>query len=219
MRILLDMDEVLCDFVGGVCTKWGDGVDKDELLKYWEPGVWDIAPPLTKYLGRCPTTNPITETEFWNKINGDTHFWAKLKPLPWLQDLLITIQLVTGDWYVVTSPSRCLTSHVGKHLWITEHLPTVFSDQRLIITKHKHLFANYNTMLIDDRDSNVEEFRLAGGMGLVFPRHHNSNHAYKDDPVSYISKYIGASRLSRASLNSLNNKQLGERFLSVEDKE
>lgn len=190
MRILLDLDEVLCDFIGGACNRWGVGIG--QLQPHWELGKWDMTPPLTKALGRCPIKAPITEIEFWARIDSDTCFWSDLKPMPWITDLMLTVQIVTGDVYIVSSPSKCVTSHTGKLMWVAKHLPKIYQEQRLIITPHKHLLANYDTILIDDRDSNVQAFRDAGGMGLVFPRYHNSQHSERYDPVSYISKYIGS---------------------------
>ena len=99
MKIFLDVDEVLADFVGGACAVWG--TTEAEVLPYWEPGVWNMIPPLSRALG-LPVT--LTEEEFWAAIveRGD-RFWLNLRPLPWAGRV---IDLVQSGYYTTPSGNR-----------------------------------------------------------------------------------------------------------------
>lgn len=168
MRILLDMDEVLVNFVDGALAAWG--VERAPVLEHWTPGRWDMVPPLSKALGLA---EPMSNNRFWSRLEGDS-FWLGLEPLPWFDDLLQLITNYTDDWHIVTSPSLCPTSYDGKVKWLKTKFGKSFD--RFAITPHKYLFAGPDTVLIDDRDRNIEEFAGAGGIGVVFPSHHNSEH-------------------------------------------
>ena len=111
MRILLDMDGVLVDFISGACAAWG--VSSEDVLRYWQPGEWDIVHPLCLALG---FPEPISNNQFWARLEGDS-FWLGLEPLPWLDDLLELVKGYTKDWHIVTSPSLCPTSYDGKVKW------------------------------------------------------------------------------------------------------
>lgn len=183
MRIFLDMDEVLTDFVGGACKAWG--AEPAAVLAEWEEGKWDIVPPLSRALGREPL---LTQDEFWRPINDNVLFWAGLKVLPWAQEVVALVRSLTDDWHVVSSPSYCDTSYMGKVQWLKRFFGPRFN--RFCITPHKYCFAQPGTVLIDDRDSNVKSFIRAGGAGIVFPRYHNSCHGLKNDPLAFVSDQL-----------------------------
>lgn len=173
MRILLDQDEVITDFVGGACKVWG--VPKEKLLELCEPTNWQMKYPLSKLLGRI---SPMSDEEFWQPINDSPKFWYELEPTPWAFQLIAAVEEITDDWYVVTSPSNCPNCIPGKKQWLHERFRGGFD--RIIPTRFKHLFANRRTMLIDDREETVLKFRSEGGMGIVFPHQSNSSAAFVD---------------------------------------
>jgi len=178
MRILLDMDGVLVDFVGGAAK--AHGWTHDQLVQVWPPGQYEIAEPMG-----------LTLDEFWQPINETgEQFWLQLEPLPWIHDilhLLVTIETVTGvDWYIATTPSHHSSSYSGKVKWLQEFFGQDFD--RFILTGHKHLLAgNGQTVLIDDNRSNVDKFVRAGGEALLFPARWNALHQFADDPVPHLT--------------------------------
>jgi 5'(3')-deoxyribonucleotidase len=190
MRIPLDMDDVLVDFVGGAAALWG--LTTEDLLPYWDIGVWDVVPPLGRALHARDGTHPngMGVPEFWAKIGGHPGFWEDLRPLPWCDSLLTLVASFTDDWYIVSSPSRAPSSWSGKVRWLKDYFGEEFN--RIVLTRHKHLLAGPGVVLIDDRESNVLEFttdrdgRPTGGDGVVFPKYHNRNHAHRADPVRYV---------------------------------
>jgi 5'(3')-deoxyribonucleotidase len=190
VRILLDMDDVLVDFVGGAAALWG--LTTAELLPHWDLGVWDCVPPLGRALHARECTHPdgMGMTEFWRRLDANPYFWDNLRPLPWCDSMLAVVASFTGDWYIVSSPSESPSSWSGKVRWLKNYFGEEFN--RFVLTRHKHLLAGPGVVLIDDRESNVLEFttdrdgRPTGGEGVVFPKYHNRNHPYSGDPVRYV---------------------------------
>lgn len=182
LRVILDKDEVLCDFVGAALHVWGLCIE--QVLPHWQPGEWSCVPPLGKALGRG-----LTDAEFWEPITAlGAEFWRGLEPHPWMDELLALAHGTTDDWHVVTAPSRCPTSYMGKAQWAQLHLRDAWD--RLCPYRHKEVFAGPNVVLIDDRDENVRKFRAAGGRAVVFPRHWNSMHRVKNDPLRYVRQAL-----------------------------
>lgn len=173
MRILLDLDEVLADFVGGALAV--HGWTRERLETVWAPGTWSIVEPMG-----------LSLEEFWAPINAaGESFWVGLTPLRWAHDLLRLITEITDDWFIVSSPSQCVGAYSGKARWVQQFLGDGFD--RLVITNHKHLLAKPGVILIDDREESVRKFIAVGGDGLTFPSRHNYLYQYANDPVSYLS--------------------------------
>lgn len=102
--------------------------------------------------------------KFWELIDGKgVGYWVGM---PWMPD---------GKQYwdyikqynpiLLSSPSRSSTSRLGKRLWVRNNLP----GTKLILAqaKDKQNYARKNRILIDDRPSNIEEWRSQGGIGIL----------------------------------------------------
>lgn len=182
MTVFLDLDEVLADFTGAALAVHGWTRERLEASRV--PGTWDIDKPMG-----------MTADEFWKPIHemGES-FWQTIHMLPWAREVL---DLVDGlDWYIVTSPSHCITSYVGKLRWLHEHLNSV-TDHRCLLTPHKYFLATYpGAVLIDDRESSVERFDYAGGVGILFPSPGNSLYEMANDPVPYLKEKLDALEVS-----------------------
>jgi hypothetical protein len=66
---------------------------------------------------------------------------------------------------LLTSPSRNNNSRLGKNLWVRNHLnpkPKVI----FAYSKDKQRKANENSILIDDKKSNIKEWAAAGGIAI-----------------------------------------------------
>lgn len=186
MRILLDLDEILSDFVGGACRAFN--VDTKEVEHLTTNSVWGSLIPV---IGKIKGFN-LTPEFFWAVIHQKgERFWEELEPLPWATQVLDLVKSLTDDWHIISAPSACPTSYGGKVKWLKNYFGKDFD--RFALTPHKHIFAGPDVLLIDDRDKNVEDFINAGGVGLVFPRHHNSLHRFKDDPVGHIRRIANSS--------------------------
>lgn len=183
-RIFLDMDGVMVDFDSGACA--AHGVTPAWLAERRTPGQWSIVDPLG-----------VSLDTFWDRINdqGET-FWLGLQPQPWLRELLHLVDTITDDWYVVSSPDEAAVGAVysGKVKWLKRYFGKSFN--RFIPTPHKHLLAG-NGILIDDHQTNVNEFVRHGGQAVVFPSIGNNLYPHRDRPVYWLS--------NQAQLSSLTN--------------
>lgn len=181
-RILVDLDEVLTDFVGAAAEV--HRVDRLELEALRRENGWGMELPLSILLRR-----DIDVNEFWEPINYQgSIFWETLYPLPWFNEVINLVTSLTDDWFIVTGPSNCPTSYDGKVKYMKRVFGSTFD--RFIISPHKHLLAKPGVMLIDDREENVEKFVAAGGDGIVFPSNGNKLHRFATNPVPYVASIL-----------------------------
>jgi hypothetical protein len=67
---------------------------------------------------------------------------------------------------------------------------------RFALTPHKYLFAGPGVVLIDDKEENVNRFKIGpggrptGAAGILFPRHNNSLYPFAVDPVRRVKMMI-----------------------------
>lgn len=153
-HIMLDLDGVLVDFVGGV-EKVFD-VDLSQL------NTWNIA----EYMR-------ITPQAFWRKIGESRLFWGELKPYPWARDVVnLCLTATKGNVTIVTSPAADPNCAGQKMWWISHWFPTF--KRGFLIGPEKHLLAKPHHALVDDSPSNVEAFVRYGGHAITFPQGWNS---------------------------------------------
>lgn len=185
MRIFLDMDEVIADFVGGACKSWG--VERAKVESHWPIGEWDIVAPMGVALRRIPPVPTFTQEEFWSRIDTIEH-WSNKPILPWARDIVDMVD--TPYLRILSAPAENrIASYVGKMSWLHQHFPTL--KNRFILCGEKWMFARPDAVLIDDRESNIHSFISHGGKGILFPAYHNSNHKYRHDPVKYVEVELG----------------------------
>lgn len=191
LTILLDMDEVLTDFIGGAVrihgAKWG--FTRAEINAQRRPGEWDIVRPIGRWLRQQGHHEPFTPDHFWSAITeAGSRFWIELERLPWAYEMVDLVARYTSDWHIVTAPSKCATSYSGKVQWLKTEFGPDF-DQ-FVITPHKHILANSRAILIDDREKNISSFIEAGGRGILFPNVGNCLRDLTDDPVKYVTSEL-----------------------------
>lgn len=173
MKIFLDMDGVLVDFMRPVMAVHGIRYDM-----YPVEAGWDIM----EAVGILAPEKKLTVSEFWAPC--DRKFWAGL-PKTNLCDTLIR----TVEGYVGAENVALLTSAMwpeaaaGKVDWVMSNYPQYQS--RLIMGTAKEFMAGPDRLLIDDRDKNVEDFRAAGGRAIKVPRPWNTLWR-KRLPASYV---------------------------------
>lgn len=170
--ILIDMDEVLVDFMTGACL--AHGWSPQYLASKRKPGVWCLAKTMGLSLG-----------QFWQPINkAGEPFWLSLRPLPWMGDLLQLVDANSKEWHIVSSPSHDPSCYSGKVAWLKNYFGNTFD--RFVLTPHKHLFAKSSAILIDDKEENTAEFCQAGGKAVLFPSLTNLLSEYVSEPVDYV---------------------------------
>lgn len=166
-RILLDMDGVLADFIGGACKAHG------RPSPYTEPdnlGKWDI----DKLWG-------MDSDAFWAPLLG-CQFWLNLEPtVECMRIIELAVDSVGRQNVGICTRPPCQDypeSVRGKRGWIRRHCPELID--RMVFCIDKTFCANPNTLLIDDNEHNITSFWYAGGSSVLVPRPWNVLHELND---------------------------------------
>ena len=139
-KIFSDMDGVLTDFDASF-EKYSDGMPPREYEK--------------KY----------GKEKFWELIDGKgkVGFWVGM---PWMSDAKTYWDYIKDyDTELLSSPSRSSTSRLGKRLWVRNNIPG--TKLTLAQAAKKQNYAAPNHILIDDRASNIEQWKSQGGIGIL----------------------------------------------------
>ena len=139
-KIFSDMDGVLTDFDASF-EKYSDGIPPREYEK--------------KY----------GKEKFWELIDGKgkVGFWVGM---PWMSDAKTYWDYIKNyDTELLSSPSRSSTSRLGKRLWVRNNIPG--TKLTLAQAAKKQNYAAPNHILIDDRASNIEQWKSQGGIGIL----------------------------------------------------
>jgi proteasome assembly chaperone (PAC2) family protein len=102
--------------------------------------------------------------DFWDPISkAGVGFWAGLKWMPDGQKLWSYLKPYKPD--LLSAPSREDSSRIGKHVWVKHKLP----GTKLILryAKQKQELATPESILIDDRQVNIDQWEAAGGIGIL----------------------------------------------------
>lgn len=165
------MDGVLSDWVGETCKIFGK-IASDYDNK-WIQGN----PQIEKTLG-------ISTSSLWDAINSrGSLFWENLPELPWARELYSEC-CKRAETFFLTSPSHDPPSLDGKLRWICKFTgDTKFRNY--LIGSPKFLCASKNTVLIDDTDIKIEDFRKNGGSGVLFPQPWNKNSLFRRERMLF----------------------------------
>ncbi len=162
----VDLDGVLCDFIGGVEREFQ--LEPGHLKSRKE---YDLHKILNLSYGA-----------FSNRLRVATEinkFWLGLHPLPWAHDLVDLFNFGQpgqpqgdADSFILTSPwpgdYQCQAQKVE---WCSRNFG--IGSDRVICFPHKHVLSAPGRMLIDDHPNHCLEWASAGGDCFVFPCTHN----------------------------------------------
>jgi len=137
--IYSDMDGVLVDF--------------NERFKRFSKGILP-----TEY------EQKFGKDKFWELIDGiGVRFWTGIN---WMSDgKQLWDYIKKYDPLLLSSPSRANHSRMGKRIWRKRNLPS--TKLVLAYAANKQNYANPNSILIDDRESNIDQWIKAGGIGIL----------------------------------------------------
>lgn len=109
--------------------------------------------------------NKYGQAKFWNLIDVEIglDFWSKMQWMPGGKQLWEFISPYNPQ--LLTSPSRDNNSRLGKNTWVKDHI-TPTPKVIFAYSKDKQRYANSNSILIDDKKSNIQEWVAKGGIGL-----------------------------------------------------
>ena len=180
--VFLDLDGVVSDFLRGL----HEALDVSySYVKYtYEKGKWDMLNDIKRSDG-----TPVTFRECDDCCT--IPFWHRLY---WMHDSAEILRAI-GGWfnveniYLLTTPMPNPESSTGKVLWVRDNLPE-FIKRTILICAPKSLLARPDTLLIDDKDENVEGFQKAGGNAILVPRPWNKLHKYSDVASQIVRKEL-----------------------------
>ena len=160
IKCLLDMDGVLVNFVKGICAAHNrtDPYEQRHNLGFFDMDkIWQMPAHI-----------------FWEPTRSP-EFWANLEPMK-NADAIMEIVLDTfGPEQVclLTAPTADIGNCVaGKHAWVMKHYPDF--RKRILFGSAKQFCAHDQSVLVDDKDKNIEVFRKHEGVGVLVPRPWNS---------------------------------------------
>jgi 5'(3')-deoxyribonucleotidase len=157
MKIFVDMDGILSNFVGGVAELY-DMTSEELEYKLWEAKTYHIH----EVLG-------ITEPELWDEIeDAGVDFWLSLDRYDEAKKLLWELHKLDHKVYIASDPGDWAYSLQGKVNWLRDNTHARFNNY--CFTKHKHLLADEDSILIDDNLNNLADFNRAGGYAIRYPR-------------------------------------------------
>lgn len=172
MKVYLDMDGVLVDFRRGICEAFSRDDPSDNWM-FWEN--WE---GITSEI-----VSQVCNREFWEHLH-------------WTEDGQILLYGWVGIMYkfpditLLTTPMPNPDSWTGKYLWIKNNMPMKFMDNVIMLNCSKSLLAGPDTLLIDDRDENIQEFIAAGGQGILVPRLWNELRGWTDKSLQIVKNSL-----------------------------
>lgn len=180
MRIFLDVDGVLANFVGASCKLFGHTYEAVDVYAYFKP-----------VLG-------LTSREFWDRIkthsDEEGSYWRGIEPYPWCHELhrfcksLAPTTLLTAPPNTNRDDKRCML--LGRTDWIHEQFGHEFDEYYIGILKDR--IASPGAVLVDDLDHNVDPWVAAGGRAVLFPHRWNANRHLvgQVDPLEYVKSEL-----------------------------
>ena len=107
---------------------------------------------------------------FWDAISKEgVEYWSKM---PWMDDgKQLWDYIAKYNPTMLSAPSWDPSSKIGKYEWVKENL-TPDTKVILVNKKDKQLYAGENKILIDDLADNINDWKNAGGIGIL---HKTSN--------------------------------------------
>ena len=101
---------------------------------------------------------------FWDLINKEgVKFWSEMDWMPQGREYWNYIKKYNP--ILLSAPSQDKSSYIGKQEWVDKNLPG--SELILASAEKKQKYAAPNHILIDDRKSNIDQWRARGGVGIL----------------------------------------------------
>jgi 5'(3')-deoxyribonucleotidase len=123
-----------------------------------------------KYTGVFPDVYMKTHStpEFWAEIEkAGLAYWVGMDWMPDGEKLWNFIKMY--DVEILSAPSRSKLSIDGKRMWVRTMLKPR-TKLNLVRAVEKQKFATPNSILIDDKVENINQWNSAGGIGILAKR-------------------------------------------------
>lgn len=141
IKVYLDMDGVIADFDEGVRKLTGKGPKEQSQRDMW------------KAIRGTPTG--VSESKFWEQ----------LPPIKNYKNLIRFLEQNFEHVLVLSSPGNGGQATIeGKQDWLTNHEVPFHA----IFRRNKEVYAEPNSLLIDDWSKNIEKWKQAGGQTVHY---------------------------------------------------
>jgi hypothetical protein len=171
-QIFCDMDGVLVDLVGGVNEALysdppQDASDNYKKIQIKARAVLDNQTLSSEHLDKTHKLFKKETRNFLYRVLMDNRrFWMGLKWLPGGKELWEYIEKY--DPIILSKPTD-LQAVIGKKKWVKDNIG--LPKERVQIRYDKSPYASYNGktgILIDDFESNIDKFQVAGGRTILY---------------------------------------------------
>lgn len=132
--------------------------DMDGVLVDFDRGYQELTGMTTQQ------ADAIGGDTFWEPlIQAGAKWWITLNWMPDGKQLWNYIKKYTP--ILLSAPSKQESSRLGKRVWVKRELP----DVKLILrpASQKQQYASPTSILIDDREKNIDQWEAAGGIGIL----------------------------------------------------
>lgn len=164
IKLFLDMDGILTDFHSAAMEYFD--IPKDTVFP---ANDFDTVKYMCAAKSKAIGVNTFWEQDFWKLL--DVKFWSQMLKTKECNDILkVSEQIFEDNVCILSSPANGVSAQ-GKVMWIEENLPSF--SHRFLLGKGKAFVAGPQSILVDDRNENVDDFILHGGHALLYPRHWN----------------------------------------------
>lgn len=142
-------------------------VDLDGVLVDLKKRLLEISNKPKEYLSKSTLTVLFYEIIREMNENERIEFWSNLD----MKENALDFWNFLSGWQplILTSVSGCQAAVVGKKIWCENNLKIdpnrVFCSRK---STEKQFYASPKTILIDDYENNIKEFRAKGGHGILF---------------------------------------------------
>lgn len=118
------------------------------------------------------------EQELWKRVyKAGSKYWSEME---WTKDgKELWNYIKQFNPVILSAPPKTGKQEAikGKKVWIKRELGNSYANTAIIVpSKDKQKFANKNSILIDDREKNIQEWKMAGGIGIL---HKNTKNTIK----------------------------------------
>lgn len=178
MKVFLDLDGVMTDFIGGLARahNLGNPYDQEEYVGN---------PNLPEVFGLKPAALfSVTERDFWRD----------LEPSKEGRKILDILEKKFGRENIRVLSSLTLNEGVadGKIEWMKRNMPYYGFQRKYFFGPDKGFLAHPDSILIDDSEKNTKPFEENGGKAFLVPRKWNSNHALSNKVIESLNSFIAS---------------------------
>ena len=130
---------------------------------------FDMDGVLVDFYSQAAKIQANSKTQFWKQVAKiGINFWTEMNEIPGMKDLIVALDVNNVELNILSKLPITDTGNAlaGKAIWLSQHYPNIFTH--IILTKgNKRAFAK-DSLLIDDKETNVKSWELRGGKAYLF---------------------------------------------------